>query len=371
MMDDLIKNLYFNEIRIDSFWRDKLSLGEGRVNYRPLKYKALNSSFLLYVLLASSWPILLLLSCCYFFAASLFFKGESIDSLVGKPVWIDSSLKSELIRGRGELSGFFVIDIRKCDYLRFISIGDKFSLFFKSVSLCLFSSGSVALRDKLQLIDLYRVVCFYEFIFRLNKVSDRLSMCNHYDRWAMVCYAAFTKQVEVWQHGVLDADLDLPVKLRNVRRIHCLAKSDVPIWGKYTQASDVDMVIQESHFMLTLGVAAVDFLMISHPAYMDEEIDLLLGIGAITKPLGVVLAYKPHPAYDYKERLELLRGQGVNIVPKEIFPKARLALTKGSTLGKEYESVGVKVLWHTDESAEYIAGLLFDDFRKSLRETNV
>lgn len=351
-------DIYLNVMAVDYFWRKKLGLPmEGRLNYRPWKYSFINNSRLIYWWVSVFWPVILIASNFYFFLKSIFLpfiKEEG--GLSNFLVWLESSQKSESIRMSSGLANLKVVDIRRSEYFFYLTRFERVRIFFASLMFIFWIRGMVDTRDKIQFFDCYRVFCFLSFVRMINDSVSCLHICNHYDRWAMACFEAFSNGVEVWQHGMLNCSLELPVKLKNICRINSLALSEIPLWRGYLLDSQVDFVVRKSDFSLSLFEKKFDVLIISHPAYVADEVklaDYLLGL-----EIGLSVAYKPHPAHDYSKVLVGLKLSGVDVVSSGKFPDARVAITKGSTLGREYETVGVEVIWWEEEVFNELAEII-------------
>lgn len=353
---DVVGCLYLNEIYIDMFWRKRLLFGLSGVNFRPLKYRFLNSSRSIYFFLFFLWLPILVVFNFYLFLRSIFFTVVDGSILSGRSVWLESSLKSERIRDASGLVDLWVVDVRQHEYFVFLSRVDRVCMFLVAIYIIAFRSSLVNFSNKIQLIDVYRVLCFLEFVSRINGRVSELHICNHYDRWAMACFEGFAKGVDVWQHGVLDGSLDLPVKLKNIRCIHSFSLKESELWRRYLVDADVKFVIQESNFIFTSRIKKIDVLLISHPAYIFEEIEFLMCV--LNDGASMSVAYKPHPAYDYSNVLPRLNAVGVDVVPPNEYPEAALAITKGSTLGHEYERAGVSVIWWGSESFPDLLGII-------------
>lgn len=349
-------DFYRNEIAIDYFWRDRLGIPKGGVNYRPLKYSFFNKSRVCFFLFCMFWPAILSALNFFYFCKAVLASHIGIDELSGRSVWIESSLKSEQLRNFSKCADLKVVDIRKSEYFSYLSRLERVKIFRDSIFFILFRVKDVGVSDRLQFIDCYRLFCFFKFISNINFVIDELHICNHYDRWAMACFEGFPKGVNVWQHGILDESLDLPVKLKNIRCIHGFSLKEAGLWRNYLADVGVDIVVQETSFMLSLGVEKVDVLIISHPAYTADEVSLLMFLSS--NEAGLSVAYKPHPAYDYSKVLAGIQAAGVEVVPASEYPSAALAITKGSTLGHEYETAGVSVVWWGGESISALADLI-------------
>ena len=349
-----VLDFYRNEIAIDDFWRRRLGLTkEKRLNFRPLKYKRLNESSFLYWVFLFTWPFLLIGFSLFLFLRSLCRPVCSIDALSGKTVWLESSSKSVHIRGGLTLPGFYVVDLRSYDFYEFISRAAKVKIFLTSIWQIICLRGRVSTSDKIQFIDIYQLTCFAFFIGRLCEKAEGLHICNHYDRWAVACFESFVGGVTVWQHGTLNENLVLPVKLRNVSCIHALNDNEAKIWRGYLDASTVVIDVRKPYFKINSEIASCDLLVISHPAYMDDELKLMLSV--LDESQLTSVSYKPHPLYEYSNILADLKNNAVRILCADEFPYAKLAITKGSTLGLEYESVGVEVWYWGGETCSELA----------------
>lgn len=351
----LAGRLYLNEVSVDVFWRNRLGLNLNGINFRPLKYRHINESRTLYWAVRFFWLPLLVGYNSFLFIRSLFLGWHDISCLLDRPVWLESSIKSEHLRIASGLSGLKVVDIRRGEYLLFLSRIERCFIFFAAIYIISFRSSSLSAPNKVQLIDFYYVLCFLEFISKIDGKVVELHICNHYDRWAMAAFEGFKNGVIIWQHGVLDGNLNLPVKLKNVRSVHSLNSGESKLWLRYLKDVNVKFIVQDKNFMLTAVGIDIDLLVISHPAFVSEEIGFLQYLTDHTK---ACVAYKPHPAYDYSKVISRFGFKDVYLVPPEEYPATALAITKGSTLGHEYETVGVSVIWWSGESFVELAELI-------------
>lgn len=356
-MKSQIEQFLLNEITLDRHWRKKLNIGPLGINYRPLKYKKLNSTRFGYYFFLLSWPVILGITNIYFFLTSLKRPYKNIELLIGQSLWLESSNRSIQIRTRENLNNLSVIDLRTMEFFSYITRRNRMIFLFHSLKTIWFGSASISVSDKLNLVDYYRVYSFHKFIFELNQIAHSLSICNHSDRWAMACYDGFLKGVSVWQHGIQRDEFHLPVKLKNISTLHCISHDSFVWWEKNIINHPTRFVVQSSKFILTEGLPDFDLLVVSNPAYIDEEIGLLLDIVKNTslKRLG----YKPHPAYGkYKSKLNLLRDKGIYILDKTEYPKTNLVLHRNSTLADEYKSIGINGLNCDDKTNDFIINIL-------------
>lgn len=343
-----IKNLFANEISVDLFWRKKLNINPQGVNYRPIKYKSLNSLPVYYYLLFFLWLPILTVSNLYFFLKSMKKKTAALNNLENKKIWINASIKSEQIKERQELADLMSIDIREGDYFSYLTRLERLKFLFLSLGYVWFKSSSFSIENKLHLLDLYRVRCFLEFIIKINLISTELHLSNHYDRWAMSCYRAYSKGVELWQHGIVDESFPLDIKLTNLLKVHCLNAHDEPWWRANSIGHNIEFLIQKKLFQLTANKNNIEVLIASNPAFIEEELALFELLLANPQLQALRYAYKPHPAYgDYKNLKRL--SDKVLILDRDEYPRVKLVIHSGSTLGQEYESIGIKTYDYTNK----------------------
>ena len=352
MFKTRLNYIFCNEIYLDSFWKEKLGFDRGAINYRPLKFKILNKSRILFYLFKLLWPLIILICNLYFFVIS--FGKRRVNLVASEVFWLDSSNKSRSIISSIKSNNLSIVNMRRHDYFNYLGVFDR----LKSISFvfyaCFFEIPFFKAKDRFHFVDLYRVMCFSLFIKKIDLIGIKLNMCNHYDRWAMTVYQNFSTGSVVWQHGLLSDDVDLPMRLMNINEVRCINVDEIPRWRRLLDGNPVSMMVQETTFSVDRKLPIVDIMLISHPAYIEEEILFLLDLISIVKHSNLVIGYKLHPVFDYKIANNKLRNTNIIKFGKEEFPPVVLAVTKSSTLGVEYESIGTKVIWHTDETAKSV-----------------
>lgn len=352
-----MNELFRGEIDIDRFWSERVYGRSDKFFYRPLSRK-FNSVF--YFLICFLSPIVLFLYSFYSFIYSIFFvRYKNKNELLGKDIWIDVSLKSQSMRVELTNNDFFVIDIRKLDFICYLSFGERFISFLLSLKQ-IFRVSVDYYYERLNFLDLYNVSCFVKFVIFANKKTSSLSLTNHYDRWAYAVFEFYHKGVNLWQHGALDSNFILTKKIKNINNLYALSDTDIEIWNSYIDSPGVVIEKQVSKFCVN-EATSLDFLVISHPAYKKADYKLLAMLVESTLN-KYQIGYKPHPAHLYSVAyLQELSKIGVDIIDKDFFPRARLLLSRGSTLGFEYESIGFKVLWCKDESVEDLHKVIYEE----------
>ena len=347
-----------NEIGIDLFWRDKLKINDKGINYRPFKYKRLNSSRFCYYLLMIGWRLPLVTLNLLFFLISLLKSTKEINTLKEKSIWLESSFKSTLIRERNQIENMIIIDLRKQAYLNYLDRRYRTRCFIKSLKTISFDLSSVSFSNKLQYLDIYRLICFHEFVVQINRLALSLHLTSHYDRWTMAASHAFTKGIEIWQHGLLSDQFKLDQKLGNVVRINYLREQDVIWWQNNICSASCDFKEQHQQLQFTEQLESIDVLMISNPGYVKEEFYFLKELMKLPQFLNKNIAYKPHPLYSnlkYKRTINSLKRLGVFIMEPKQFPKVTLVIHNGSTLGYEYETMGINVIDYSFISVSVLA----------------
>lgn len=365
-----IFSFLLNEIAIDWFWRGKLCLSPHRINYRPWKYTVANQSAFAYFAYLLSWPFFVILFNVFFFIKSLSCRGHNLSELKDRRVWLDCSGKSRLVRQAQNGKEYLIIDLRSGDYNKYLTIKKKIDSLAISVCMVLASRIYLKKTDKLNMLDSYKLICFYEFVKISNNYAQELNITNHYDRWAMACFEGFKKGVTIWQHGILYENLSLPVKLKNIREIRCLSLDQISIWQTYIESpAGTKFSLQPVLFSTTDGMASVDILVISNPVYLDRELSIIQEV-IVASHKKVTVAFKPHPKIPLKKEFLSSLPPGVKVLGANEFPQSAIAITHGSTLGKEYEAIGTHVFWITIQSPREVAKLVTACFDSDQENTN-
>ncbi len=177
-----------------------------------------------------------------------------------------------------------------------------------------------------------------------NEVSAILST-NHFDRFAVLIDSLpgpFKKIL--YQHGLLDEGMDLPYKLQNIAELHYYdANSERIFRDKVMKSPDVQVFLSPPPFRVDPGsYTPGSVLIIGQPHCSEKEVEMakkMLSLSCVQK-----IIIKPHPKYP-DNVYRTLSDSKIELI-KEGYPKVDLALSYMSTLGFEYESIAIPVLWH-------------------------
>ena len=227
-----------------------------------------------------------------------------------------------------------------------LNYSDYFKAYIFSIASVVYTF--VHLKDKANLLQTYMAYDWFLTYIALDKIKqdiDEVIFANHYDRWATMFDQLFiSKKIVLLQHGLLPKDLELSYKLQNIDVIYRFNIASEELFKKLFKCKEVEFEKLDS----TISLQEVDsneksILIIGQPQSMDREIDI---IRTLKKGTSYEIYIKPHPlfatiAYESIEGIHLIKD-------KNFFPRVDLALSYESTLGLEYESSGVKVLWYKD-----------------------
>lgn len=239
----------------------------------------------------------------------------------------------------------FEIDVTNKEYFLQLNFWGHVSVLFSALKL---SICNVRVRYVLYYHDLYELLAFSFFIRNIS--NGKIYFTNHYDRWSIIIDRVSVVPLVQLQHGIVSDSYFPTFKLLNVNEVFCYDDVSEVIWrenicankkAKYNRiALDVE---------LNYSCDNNSVFIISNPLYFDDEL-ALLSLLVDSGEFNVVL-FKPHPLYDYQlDRLP----KATCILGKYDYPDARIIITKGSTLGREYESLGKKVIWWEGSSVECI-----------------
>lgn len=207
-----------------------------------------------------------------------------------------------------------------------------FSLPYKDVNI-LFQSYVV--------FDLYLCSIFLFRSVRLNS-NSKFFICNHYDRWAVIC-DFILPNVTLIQHGKV-VPLELPYRLRNIRRIYIYDGVSKDIFQRDIVFSNrkCDFFYYSSQIRLSpiddFGGCTVLYIAEPHLFLFEKEfISVFLALS-----MNVRLYVKPHPRFGSSHYKKI---KGITLISeKDFYPAVDLAVFVSSTLGAEYKSQGIKVL---------------------------
>lgn len=212
---------------------------------------------------------------------------------------------------------------------------------------------------RINLLQLY--VCFdwlvkYEALKSITfSTSQDIYFSNHYDRWAVMFDSLLAKNnLILIQHGLLPNRLNLPYKLTNLKKIYTLnANSQHQFKNLFKLGNESIFGQIETKLQLSDTPYQKSVLVIGQPHSAPYEVEIikeLLNINSIDR-----IWVKPHPLYS-KQVYKSLKSPKVQIIhDKAFFPNVTVALNYESTLGIEYENLGIPVIGVKSQSIPEIA----------------
>lgn len=204
---------------------------------------------------------------------------------------------------------------------------------------------------------LHAVFSFHWFLVYLSlrrvrffSEQTRVYFSNHYDRWCCLIDEVFAGQdLCLIQHGILPDNFIIPFPPKNIKKIFCF---DEPskiafdrVFGGIDGAS-ISFFSPKLHLQ-DIHLSAFSVLVIGQPHSAKKEIELVSKIRFSSSDINIFL--KPHPVFGAGIYAKV---KDVLIRDKFFFPKVNLVVCEDSTLGFEYETLGVPVIWWGHRSVD-------------------
>lgn len=211
-------------------------------------------------------------------------------------------------------------------------------------------------RDSLQAYVAFDWFIVFAAIVAIRDGVGTVYFANHYDRWAVLFDSLFEgKNIILLQHGVLPEKINLPYRLRNVRKIYVFDERSKGLFDRICVAQNVDYELLDISLPLKdLNVGRRTVLIIGFPYVMDLEVEVAQALAAFFKVL-----IKPHPLYDSSG---YRRAQDATLIEsRDFFPRVDVAVCYSSTLGLEYEASGIRVVWWQDKKVSEIVEMVRDN----------
>ncbi|WP_278800104.1 hypothetical protein [Marinobacter nauticus] len=187
----------------------------------------------------------------------------------------------------------------------------------------------------------------YRFLvgFRDSSCIKEIYFANHYDRWAVMFDCVFQrKKIVLMQHGKFPEQLELKGKLANIDEVVLLnpdSKRHLGIFVENPELLKISFVMPKLDLSVVDSPSGMTVLIIGQPQSVEHEITLMKILSDNAPNLCVLL--KPHPVHGVR----IYKGvpSSIVLVESNCFPKTDLAICFESTLGTEYESMGIPVIW--------------------------
>jgi hypothetical protein len=194
-------------------------------------------------------------------------------------------------------------------------------------------------KDILQCYVAYEWFLAYQALTKIKGIEN-VFYSNHYDRWTVLFDHIFSnKHNTLVQHGILPNDLDLPYKIKNINTIFILNEESKKSFKEIFDLKETKFLNQNTILeLIDIEKTKPTILIIGQPHSINREIEL----GKLLAEKYQLLI-KPHPLYDDSKYYSI--ENATLIKDKDFYPKTDVALCYESTLGLEYESSGVNVIW--------------------------
>jgi hypothetical protein len=187
----------------------------------------------------------------------------------------------------------------------------------------------------------------YRFLVGLRDSSsiEEIYFSNHYDRWAIMFDCIFQrKKIVLMQHGNFPEQLELKGKLANIDEVVLLdpdSKRHLGVFVENPESLKLTFVMPKLDLSIVDSSSGMTVLIIGQPQSVEREIRLMEILSDNFPNLGVFL--KPHPVHG--GRIYNRVPSSIVVVESNCFPRTDLAICFESTLGVEYESMGIPVIW--------------------------
>ena len=183
------------------------------------------------------------------------------------------------------------------------------------------------------------------------KNAQSVRMANHYDRWA-VLIDRLSLNSERWlvQHGMLYGDRLIPTKLKHTARLVAFDDESVAMFRDNVIAESAGTIFETRPHQLPLteipsrDSEQISLLLIGNLLHAEDEDRIVKMVDSVDDRIRLFI--KPHPRTDQGRYLSMSTASVSVWQDKDLFPRVDLVISPESTLGKEYESTGIPVLWY-------------------------
>ncbi|MBF4695140.1 hypothetical protein [Fusibacter ferrireducens] len=197
--------------------------------------------------------------------------------------------------------------------------------------------------------------------FLLYRVLEKIEpsciwFINHYDRWAIMYDSIHGKSSKKQiQHGIIDKEILIPNKLKNVEECYCLDAESIEIfktnYHDNTNKKTIYKIVNNCLKLLDTGISK-SILFIGGPFDSEHEKSIINKISKELKEYTIFI--KPHPSYPIKFYSNLEKDNIVIIKEKDFYPIVKFAVSYRSTLAYDYEKHRIPVVYHEGKTQEAI-----------------
>lgn len=197
-------------------------------------------------------------------------------------------------------------------------------------------------------IHLVEVVALVQFLHKFS--FKRVTMYNHYDRWAYILSEIVEQrkgELFVIQHGKFDYSYK---PFEKIKRVHFFLGFNVSDIEYYKNEIVIHLLNSELSFpkikLINKDVSLLSLLVVGHGdiSVVKKEVEFIENVLRLDKDIQIYL--KPHPAYNNKylyERVVRLSAKVILIDEKYFFPDVLVLIHSGSTLAEEYSNSSSRV----------------------------
>lgn len=207
-------------------------------------------------------------------------------------------------------------------------------------------------------LTIYHYCCFDFFlVYRCLKYIPKdisIYFSTQVDRWAILFDKSHQINKILIQHGIESPSAYWKCRFSNVETVYAISEKE----AQYLIHACFKIFPKEIFYMnSTLSLTKVEskynknVLIISYSAdYFEQECQLIQKLSK----LNVGIYIKIHPTLSGKVYSNLQKQYLFEIIEKQIFPDVDIVISYPSTLAKEYEQIGKKVLYHTVDNIDIV-----------------
>lgn len=223
-------------------------------------------------------------------------------------------------------------------------------------------------KNKIYRDNLLQSYSSYEWLltyFTLSNIKgiEETWFSNHFDRWAILFDHLYIPQKILIQHGIIEELECPPIKLKSINTIYLIDSSQEMLFRNYACSSNFNFEILSSNFKLqqvyernTFKVLIVGEVF----THFEKEAEIIASI----ENMPITIIVKPHPVLPRQAYYKLKKQYTFNLIEDtSIFPEVDIVISYNSTLATEYEQCDITVLYHTENSVEYIYHYISDKIK--------
>ncbi|MBK5240785.1 hypothetical protein [Clostridium sp.] len=257
--------------------------------------------------------------------------------------------------------------IEVLNFLSFLTYRDLVLILWKNIYVKKYYKSNLKAYNKSIILQTYHSYNWLAIYSALENIKpEEIWFVNHYDRWAiMFDRVTFILNKNQVQHGILNEDVKIVNKLKNIKKCYCLDDNSKKIFClNYHLNKHTVYEIFKKYFETTKIYDGRQILFIGGPYDSNKELELINMIKV--RFVDFLIIIKPHPVYSSKFYDSVVNGNVVLYKEKNIFPSVDIVISYQSTLGFEYHDKGIPVIFHDNIANEKIIAKL--DFMIGFQE---